>query len=157
MQLALRAVVIVLVTAGGPVRADEKALPKGVPPRVVSIAKVDVKAGVIEYREAVSTLPQPEKSGPVKAGDLGEPPIDLGLFVTIPFSLNDGTVYDAAAKKLSAEAAVSRLAVGDIVLVAGGYEPVDPAYLKVFTKDVLIFVHPKPKPVELPKRTKTDK
>jgi hypothetical protein len=157
MKCLLCAVAVVLVTTGGPVLGDEKALPKGVPPRVVSVSKVDEKAGVIEYREAFTTLPIPDKNGPVKEGDPAGVPIALGLFVTVKFSLKDGAVYDVSGKKVNAAAAVKRLSVGDIVLVAGGYEPVDPAYLKVFTKDVLILVHPIPKPVELPKPNKNDR
>ena len=138
--------VAVLVAAGNPARGDDKAFPKGPPPRVVSVLKVDAQAGVIEYREPFPGLALPEKDGPVKPGDPAQPPITLPGFVTVKFPLKAGTVYDAAGKKVDPEVAAKRLAAGDIVLVSSDHQPVDPAYMKVFTKDVLILVHPAPGP-----------
>jgi hypothetical protein len=139
-------VVAVLVAGWAPARADEKALPKGLPPRVVAVVRVDAKAGVVEYREPFPGLAMPEKDGPVKPGDPAQPPVALPGFVTVKFSLRDGAVYGADGKKVDTEVAVKRLAAGDIVLVSSDHKTVDPAYLKVFTKDVLILVHPAPGP-----------
>ena len=138
--------VAVLMVVGNSVRGDDKALPKGAPPRVVSVLKVDAVAGVIEYRERFPGLVLPEKDGPVKPGDAALPAITLPGFVTVKFPLKTGTVYDAAGKKVEPEEAAKRLAAGDIVLVSGDYGPVDPVYMKVFTKEVLILVHPAPRP-----------
>src|SRR4051812_5762749 len=149
--------VAVLVAAGNPVQGDDKALPKGLPPRVVSVLKVDAQAGVIEYREPFPGLAMPEKDGPVKPGAPAQPPITLPGFVTVKFPLKSGTVYDATGKKVEPELAAKRLTAGDIVLVSSDHQPVDPAYMKVFTKDVLILVHPAPGPSPALPRPTTDK
>jgi hypothetical protein len=142
--------------AAAPARGDEKELPKTAPPRVVSVAKVD--GDVVEYWEFVLTPPLPVKAGAVKPGAEGTPPVPSAIPLAIKFSLKAGTVYDLAGNKVAPEAAKRRLAKGDMVLVSADFRPVDPAYLKVFTKDLLILVHPLPGPAPgLPKPAKKDK
>lgn len=134
------ALLLSAAAAGG----DERQPPKTAPPHVVSVAKVD--GDVLEYWEFFLTPPLPVKAGAVKPGDEGRPPLPLAIPLAVKFSLKDGAVYDVAGNKVAPEAARRRLAKGDVVLVSGDYRPVDPAYLKVFTKDVLILVHPAPGP-----------
>jgi hypothetical protein len=158
MKCVIRACVVVLVACGGPLRGDDKALPKGLPPRLAAVVKVDEKAGVVEYREPLFTAALPQKAGPIKEGDPAGPAAGSGVLVTIRFPLRDGTVYDTAGKKVAPADVVKRLSVGDVVLIAAGSEPVDPAYLKVVTKDVLILVPLPPGPgPALPKVDKNDK
>jgi hypothetical protein len=146
--------VAVLAAIGVSARGDDTAtpkndtaMPKGAPPRIVSVIRVDASSGLIEYREFLpQQFPFPAKDGPIKPGDPGEMPGPAYIPLSIKFSLKTGAVYDTAGSKIGPEVVTKRLAAGHTVLVSADYKPVDPAYLKVFVKDVLILVHEFPPP-----------
>jgi hypothetical protein len=69
-----------------------------------------------------------------------------GVAVAVRFALARGAVYDMEGKKLSPADVRKRLRPGDVVVVSTDGERVDPAFLKVFAKDVLLLVPPAPGP-----------
>jgi hypothetical protein len=125
---------------------DKPKLPEGSPPRLASV--IEVKGDLVVYRDFYFTPPIPKKAGqfnlkePVPSHPSGGPKFACA----VEFPLKDGEVFDAEGKKLNADAAKKRLAVGDTVLVSTSGSKVDPVYLRVVKKETLVFVHPAPPP-----------
>jgi hypothetical protein len=127
-------------------RADDKLqLPKGTPPRLVSVVKVD--GDVLSYRDYLMPL-IPKQSDRLNAGELvpSHPAIVAMFAGVVDFSFKEGTVLDGEGKKINAVEARKRLKVTDTVLVSTSGTAVDPTYLRILKKDALILVHPLPPP-----------
>jgi hypothetical protein len=125
---------------------DKPKLPHGPPPRLATI--LEKKADSVVYQDFYFAPPIPKKFGQLdtKKPVPSHPSAGPMFAIAVEFSFKGGQVFDVAGKKLNAEAAKKRLAVGETVLVSMSSGKVDPAYLRVLKKTTLILVHPVPQP-----------
>jgi hypothetical protein len=125
---------------------DKPKLPDGYPPRLASV--LEVKGDLVVYRDFYFMPPIPKKPGQLNPKEPvpSHPSAGPMFACAVEFSLKDGEVFDADGKKLNADAAKKRLAVGDTVLVSTSGKKVDPVYLRVVKRETLVLVHSAPLP-----------
>jgi hypothetical protein len=83
-------------------------------------------------------------SGKLRAGELAPALPSSGPVIAcaVEFSLREGKVFDVEGHQLDAEAVKKRLVPGGTVLVSTSGKRVDPAYLRIIEKTMVILVHP---------------
>lgn len=125
---------------------DKPALPVGLPPRIVSILRVE--GDLVVYRDFLYVALMPKVPGRLRPGELAPALAAAGPAIpcAVEFPLKEGEVYDAEGNRLEVQEARKRLAAGSLVLVSASGKKVDPAYLRIIDKAALILVPPLPPP-----------
>ncbi len=125
---------VLLGIAAGIAQADEK--PKAaavwvpVPPRLVTVGRVDQQKGEIDLRNlTVRFVWEPNRKAIYE---------DHGWTL----SLASAEVFDVENKKLTNDELWKRIAVGAVVAISADAKKVDRAFLKALAKDTLVFVSP---------------
>ncbi len=123
--------------------AAEPTLPTGGAPQFLPIAKVNKEQGLLTVR-LVNMVPvtvektvTEEVNGQVIARKVAVTEYSL-VHVESNLALNQFRVLDIDGKEIERDLVWKRLTAGKIVLRLPGKEPLDPAYRKLFAKDVLI-------------------
>jgi len=126
--------------------AEEKTpLPKTAPPTFLFISEIDKDRFLVEVREMVPVTREIE----VKVEKNGRIVLEkravteyMTVARMVAYPLKDAKILDAEGKELKKEDAWKTLKPGMAVLVTTDKNGVDPAYLKLLSRDALILVMP---------------
>lgn len=135
--------------------SEERAeIPQSPPPRFIVVAQIDRDSSEITCLEVVRTVTvemRPAAVSPV-SGDLDAPNLSGPAKVPVNVEKNDlkndkvsldqWTVLDLSGAKVDKKHVLTRLKVGDTLLISVDGKPVDRAYHGVLKKDTLILVPP---------------
>src|SRR5262245_45222561 len=117
------------------------------PPQFGVIEEFDKESGIVLYAEHYPGVIEEEA---VLPGPDGKKAIKFYRqrteTVRVRYSVKEGPVIDGEGKKLSAEAAGKRIAVGMTVVLSTDGKMIHPAFLKLFNKETLILVPAVPQP-----------
>jgi hypothetical protein len=135
---------MVLLVGGNVVAAEEPTLPKTPPPEVVMVHNLDAAKGSLFIRRWIATTKLVYETEQVVINGAQvtrtvAKNVPLHSVATIELRLADLRVLDVRGTSLQKEEIAQRLKPGTIVLHTGE-KSVDPRYVEVFGKDVLIIV-----------------
>jgi hypothetical protein len=157
IRSSLTALALLALAGGG--RADDKLLSP--PPRFVTVNEVNEKIGEVIFSElTMRYIPKEVEREVFEDGK--KVTVKQTVFVPeyttalVKFAVKDGQVFDGAGKKLDATDVWKRVAVGAPVVLSSNFRMVDDTYLKLLSKDALVFVPAQPKappppPAPMPK------
>jgi hypothetical protein len=138
------AVMLALFFPPAPIEKSEEA-PKGLAPQIVS-ARIDKAGNLVSTQLVTSYVTMAKEVEVIQAGKKERHTV----YETVPvqrmverrWSLEKATATEAGGKKLDKKALAKRLAKPAAVVLSGDGRPVDPGYLKLFKKDVIVITLP---------------